>query len=352
MLQLQDRRPAAAVIRINRQQVMPEAIRIISGPQTKRVISNKSSRSNHLRMPTPPWLILPAPCACGRFHHDFAARPDNIMPIDNSGQFEQLSLYMNKFDYPALPDDVKDAFEKEMLLRLSWNTNHLEGNTLSLDETIDVIEYDEVRSGHSYSEYREAKSAFAANRQMLDFRQPKHIDPAYIKTANAIIMGSDGEYRTGRVYIGTLAESAYVPPAPKEIPALMERYTKPLEDFSYPGHQENPAASGSSDFSEIKGFISETLRAASVLHMDFERIHPFRDGNGRTGRLFLNQYLLNSGLLPAIIGNQSRYRQAFRYYERSGDTTWMEHCIGDGILTSYRTLEENCKKLMDDAAPE
>lgn len=45
-------------------------------------------------------------------------------------------------------------------------------------------------------------------------------------------------------------------------------------------------------------------------------IHPFQDGNGRTGRFVMDQMLLNEGLMPAIILNQSKYWQAFRIYER------------------------------------
>lgn len=251
------------------------------------------------------------------------------MQIDNHDQLQQIAVYQNRGVYASLPEEVKDAYEKEMLLRLSWNTNHLEGNTLSLDETIDVIEYDEVRSGHTYSEYREAKSAYHANKEMLSFRTPVVIDLDYIQKTNAILMQADGKFRTGRVYIGTLAETAFVPPDPDKIPGLMQEYVK------RPGLQAQDAT------------LSATIHEAAILHMDFERIHPFRDGNGRTGRVFLNQYLLNHGLLPVIIENNSRYRQAFRYYDRSADSSWMEYCIAAGILKSYAVLDDNCSKLLE-----
>lgn len=250
------------------------------------------------------------------------------MQIDNHDQQKKISQYQDEKAYAALPDDVKDAYEKEMLLRLSWNTNHLEGNTLSLDETIDVIEYDEVRSGHTYDEYTEAKRAYHANSQMLSFRTPAVIDLDYIQKTNSIIMGSDGGFRTKRVYIGTLAESAFVPPDPEKVPGLMQSYVKRLAQ---------PLQTKS---------IKEIIRSASVIHMDFERIHPFRDGNGRTGRVFLNQYLINNGFAPVIIENNSKYRQAFRYYDKSGDSSFMEHCIGSGILKSYDVLDANCEKLL------
>ena len=47
--------------------------------------------------------------------------------------------------------------------------------------------------------------------------------------------------------------------------------------------------------------MEEKLSNIAKNHMDFERIHPFADGNGRTGRMVLNQQLINEKLLPIII---------------------------------------------------
>lgn len=54
-------------------------------------------------------------------------------------------------------------------------------------------------------------------------------------------------------------------------------------------------------------------------HIRFERIHPFSDGNGRTGRMIMNQQLINNDMLPITIDKTSKYRQAFRAYEKNGD---------------------------------
>jgi len=51
---------------------------------------------------------------------------------------------------------------------------------------------------------------------------------------------------------------------------------------------------------------------AYEFHLEYERIHPFRDGNGRTGRLILNKILIQNGLSPMIVylGNKQRYFNA------------------------------------------
>ncbi len=60
----------------------------------------------------------------------------------------------------------------------------------------------------------------------------------------------------------------------------------------------------------------------------------------------MNQQLLNSGILPAIIPDQSKYRQAFRRYERNGDTELMEYIVATGVLESYKKLEEIYNKFI------
>ena len=71
------------------------------------------------------------------------------------------------------------------------------------------------------------------------------------------------------------------------------------------------------------------------------------DGNGRTGRMLMNQQLLNAGMLPAIIKDQSKYRQAFRRYERSGEISLMNYVIAEGILETYRKLEMISRNYLD-----
>ena len=59
----------------------------------------------------------------------------------------------------------------------------------------------------------------------------------------------------------------------------------------------------------------------------------------------MDQMLLNAGLLPTIILNQSKYRQVFRIYERNRDTNLMEHCIVQGVAKAYEILKDICKKM-------
>ena len=145
------------------------------------------------------------------------------MNIDNAKYLDKIEKIQKRYPYQQMPEHLKRAFEQDMRIRLSWNTNSLEGNTLSLEETVEIISYDEVRSGHTYSEYTEAKNSYKAY-QKMNFSQVQEIDLNLIRQINGIIMDSDGNFRTNQVYIGSLAEVAFLPPEPEKIEERMENY--------------------------------------------------------------------------------------------------------------------------------
>lgn len=122
-----------------------------------------------------------------------------------------------------------------------------------------------------------------------------------------------GKYRTGYVWIGArgtgVDEARYVPPDALHIPELMEK---------------------------LEAFIEDTgvhpLIACGVIHHRFEAIHPFEDGNGRTGRLVVTLYLLKTGMLAAPMlypsgyfeKNRSHYMDALHAVDTNEDWyTWL-----------------------------
>lgn len=78
-------------------------------------------------------------------------------------------------------------------------------------------------------------------------------------------------------------------------------------------------------------------------HIEFERIHPFSDGNGRRDRIILNQSLINEGLLPIVIEPKSKYRSAFKEYNNNQDTSLMENIIYNGQFESIEKIVKIAK---------
>ena len=211
-------------------------------------------------------------------------------------------------------------FSDDFAVRFCWSSNAIEGNTLSLEETIALVEYDEVSAGHTYTEYQEAKNLYRAIRESLLPFSHRSVTEEWIKGNNGVIRGAAGEYRTIPLSIGTQFETVYFPPSPEQVPELMTAY---LERVNF-------------EADDFAGVIEQAVRS----HLHFERIHPFADGNGRTGRMILNQQLINHGLLPVAIHKNSDYRQAFKLYDKNGDISKMVHILLTGEIEAIQRLRE------------
>lgn len=272
--------------------------------------SYKGHRECHI---TPDWLLV----------YKIDNRRWRQMMIDNTDLFKKLEA--QKISIGALKKDevVFQAFWEDFTLRFCWSSNAIEGNTLDLEETIDVILYDQVRGGHTYQEYTEAKSLYKAICQQMQ-AEGREISEDWIKRCDQLITGGDGEYRKKDVYVGTITEAVYFPPNYPDVPGEMEELLKAARINA--------------------GSIEELLQKTAEFHMRFERIHPFADGNGRIGRMIMNQQLLNNGLLPIAIDPASKYRQSFRVYDKNKDLSPLIHLIAARELESIERVSELSEK--------
>lgn len=268
------------------------------------------------------------------------------MLFDNSDLLKKAEQLKPQIDALKSEPMIFEPFMKDFRYRFCWNSNRLEGNTLSLDETIEVIDYDTVRSGHSYTEYQEAKNLFSCIQNMLKDTHSTTITEDWICRVNGqILTGNSSEYSSYRshpVYIGTLAEAVYYPPAAEELPELMRQFADSANALPHKtGNVSENAANTNCAASKSKTAFSSADAIVSIAtqHIRFERIHPFPDGNGRTGRMILNQQLLNCGLLPIVIENNSKYRQAFRQYHKNEDASMMVHLLCKEELAAFDRLQ-------------
>ena len=149
------------------------------------------------------------------------------------------------------------------------------------------------------------------------------------KTLMAGVRGRDkapGKYRMAANWIGppgcTEEQADYVPPAAPEVPALMSRWEK-----------------------YINGDEQDILVQLALLHVEFEAIHPFLDGNGRLGRMLIPLYMFQKKIIRSPSFYISAYLEAHRdeYYERlravSRDGDWTGWCIF--FLNALRAQADN-----------
>lgn len=165
---------------------------------------------------------------------------------------------------------------------LTYASNALEGNTLTLAETKIVVEDGLTIGGKPLRDHLEAIGHAAAFDQMLKIAQRKTIREVDVLDLHeifyrAIDAEEAGEYRKVKVYI---TGSEFTPPSPSRVPRLMKemfRQTKELRKTLHP------------------------VALAAWLHLQLVTIHPFVDGNGRTARLLMNLALIQAGYPLAIV---------------------------------------------------
>lgn len=143
-----------------------------------------------------------------------------------------------------------------------------------------------------------------------------------------------GEFRRSQNWIGgkTPADASFVPPAPNDI-------LEPLADLEKFIHIED-------DY--------PLLIKAGLIHAQFETIHPFNDGNGRTGRILIALYMYHAKLLELPVLYLSSYFKKYQklYYESlrayhsedSSIDTWLEFFL-DGVVEAATSAIETCAKI-------
>ena len=79
------------------------------------------------------------------------------------------------------------------------------------------------------------------------------------------------------------------------------------------------------------------IKRIARLHLSFEHIHPFVDGNGRIGRVLNNYLLIREGFVPVNIKfiDRKMYYEAFWEFDAKGETTIMEEIVGKALTNSY-----------------
>jgi len=234
---------------------------------------------------------------------------------------------------------IKPEFQKKLdekiRLEFSYNSNHLEGNTLTYGETELLLIRGKTRGNHDAREYEEMKGhdlaftlikEWAANKeQPLTENMIKELNQVILKepfwkeaitpdgqaTRRLIKIGGYKEYPNSvRLENGDIFEYASPTDTPIKMGELMQWYRK----------EENS-----------KELPPSVL--AALFHYRFVRIHPFDDGNGRVSRLLMNYVLLKNDLPPVIIksADKRNYLSALNNADNIDINYFVEYILNQQI---------------------
>jgi Fic family protein len=219
----------------------------------------------------------------------------NLSDINNlQDSFDRLASKKQRLvAQRPLPASALSKIREGLNVEWTYNSNSIEGNTLTLRETRIVLEEGMTVSGKSLREHFEITNHHEAIAYLEEIVKPEYkIKERDILDIHALVMSKieiefAGRLRNGGVRI---VGANFVPPNPLKVPAMLQELI---------------------DFVNINTMGLNDIVLATVFHHRFVWIHPFFDGNGRTVRLAMNLLLMRSGYPPAIILKNDRKK----YYD-------------------------------------
>lgn len=221
---------------------------------------------------------------------------------------EQIDALKKQLDScrPLTPAEV-EAIREVFLVEHTYNSNAIEGNTLTLQETALVLQGITI-DRKPLKDHLEAvgyKEAFQYVEELA--KQDKTLTDFEIKSIHSLVLADHpedkGTFRRVNVRIaGALTEPVQPFMIEPKIQELLEDYKNWAETM-------------------------HIVERVALFHLRFESIHPFIDGNGRTGRLLMNLQLIKEGL-PAVnikYTDRRSYYDAFDEYARTGSALSLIH---------------------------
>ncbi len=215
----------------------------------------------------------------------------------------------------------------EFLIEFTYNSNAIEGNTLTLQETALILNEGITIAEKPLKDHLEVighKEAYSYVEEMVKEKVP--LSEKVIKDIHNIVLMDKpqdrGVYR--RVPVRIMG-AVHEPPQPWEVPIQMEQL---INDYNGTMRDMHP------------------IERVALFHLRFEGVHPFIDGNGRTGRLLLNLELMKEGY-PAInvkFADRRRYYDCFTAYHKSGGSQQaMTEMIGEYVEEALKRYLEILK---------
>ena len=236
-------------------------------------------------------------------------------------------------------------------LRIEWNynSNHIEGNTLTYGETLLLLIHGRTRGEHLIREYEEMRGHDVAIELVRSLAQEvRPLGEGDIRDLNRLLL-KEGFWRAAETPAGEPTRKWIEPGRYKTQPNHVVTAAGELFFFATP--EETSAR-----MAGLVQWLREALAAPTAgllpllarLHHEFILIHPFDDGNGRVVRLLLNYVLLRIGLPPLVIKSRERrrYLDAIALAD-AGDLTPLEGLFGECLRWSLRLGLEAASRLIE-----
>src|SRR3989338_3258736 len=211
---------------------------------------------------------------------------EGMLKEEKKELYKKLEKIKSEFqkEWAKFPDSVKEKELEEIAVAFTYNTNAIEGSTITLEETREIIK-DKIAPNKPLRDIKETEAHSKVFLEMLT-KKNKIANKLILKWHKDIFHETKpelaGRYRDYLVRVGN-----YLAPDWQDIKKLMNKFVKSINE------KINP------------------VEISAIAHYRFEKIHPFGDGNGRIGRLIMNKILWDNGYPMLII----EYKNRKSYYK-------------------------------------
>ncbi len=208
---------------------------------------------------------------------------------------------------PVKPE-LERVFWDKFRLEFNYNSNHMEGNTLTYGHTQILLKSGDVVGKYNIRELQEMKAhdlALKIIRESAD--NPEFsLSQKLIREINEVIL-VEPYYNDAITQDGRPTQKLITPGEYKKTPNSVRMQNG--EMFNYPSPEETPALmTDLIDWyeKETKAKELHPVQVAALFHYKIVRIHPFDDSNGRTSRLLMNYILMRNGYAPLVINSSDK----------------------------------------------
>jgi len=191
-------------------------------------------------------------------------------------------------EWSRIPKSAREKEKEEISIAFTYNTNAIEGSTITFEETRGII-HDKISPNKPFRDVKETDAHSKVFLQMLNKKEK--VTNNLLLRWHKEIFGDTKEDISGRFRDFLVRVGPHLAPDWQDVKKLMDNLIKFIK---------NPAK-----------FRINPVELAAMAHYRFERIHPFGDGNGRIGRLLMNQLLWHAGYPMLII----EYKKRASYYK-------------------------------------
>ncbi len=215
-------------------------------------------------------------------------------------------------EYKDIPETAKRKYLENFLIKFTYNTNRIEGSTLTLRDTSNLLTEGISPKDKPVKDIKEAESHKKLFYLMLDYK--KDLDINVVLYWHKILLEDIDKEIAGRIrdHQVAIAGTTVQLPSPAELNVLLKEFFK--------------------WYNKAKNKL-HPVELAALVHLKFVSIHPFSDGNGRISRILMN-FILNKNKFPMLdilYANRSSYYTALERSQKTGK----EHIFVQYLIKRY-----------------